>query len=129
VQVSRAALFRAKWTPVRVKKMRFWRSFVASSTLRSQRGMLSATEWPPVFKGIHRGFASDTSLPRSAWVSDGISGFRVPEEEYRVRSYEPEFDALPVLITRRIPVSNLGNLSDEDRNFIEEHLRKNAPCT
>jgi hypothetical protein len=84
-----------------------------------------------VFKGIHRGHASDTSLPRLAWVSDGMTGFKIPEEEYRRRGYEPEFDALPLLNVRRVPVSDTVHeeMCDDDREFIEEYMRKNATRT
>jgi hypothetical protein len=39
-----------------------------------------------------------------AWVSDGVIGELVTEAEYREKGCVPEFDDLPLMVVRRVPV-------------------------
>jgi hypothetical protein len=76
-------------------------------------------------RGIHRRIGSN-GQPSTAWVSDGDRGATVTEEEYRARGYEPSFDSLPILIVQRIPVTNLDDLCDDDKQFIDQQTSKNT---
>jgi hypothetical protein len=80
-------------------------------------------------KGIHRRVGTGGE-PNSAWVGDGMTGARISEEEYRAGGYLPEFDSLPVLIVQRVPVTwRDDELCNDDREFIEEMMKKNANRT
>jgi hypothetical protein len=52
--------------------------------------------------------------PNLAWVSDGTTGARMTEDEYRAQGYVPDFDSLPVQIVERVPVTGSPEMSPGD---------------
>jgi hypothetical protein len=81
--------------------------------------------------GIHRGYESDQNeMPRRAWVSEapGESGEWVTEAQYRAAGYAPEFDTLPVLIVRAVPVPDDldEQMCEVDKRWIDAWFKKNA---
>jgi hypothetical protein len=82
-------------------------------------------------RGIHRGYQSDQEKPRRAWISEapGNAGEWVTEAEYRAAGYSPEFDSLPMLVVRSVPVSKLDDrMCEDDKRFIGEWIeKKNDP--
>jgi hypothetical protein len=74
---------------------------------------------------MHRTIGVD-GAPDSVRVSDGQSGARMTEEQYRVGAHLPEFDSLPVLVVQRIPVTDIDDPCEDDKRFIDEWSKKNA---
>jgi hypothetical protein len=55
------------------------------------------------FKGVHR-HESANGRAETVTITDGKNHLRITEQEYRERGYAPEFEHLPTVIVRRLPV-------------------------
>jgi hypothetical protein len=55
------------------------------------------------FKGLHR-HESVNGRPETVTITDGKTYLLITEQEYRDGGYAPEFEHLPTIIVRRLPV-------------------------
>jgi hypothetical protein len=55
------------------------------------------------FKGLHR-HESVNGRAETVTITDGNTYLRITEQEYREGGYAPEFEHLPTIIVRRLPV-------------------------
>jgi hypothetical protein len=90
-----------------LKKAPILLALAACLTLRSPFAIAQVAETPQqandAFKGIHRNLGIN-GAPDTVTITDGKTYMRVTEHEYRERGYAPEFDRLPTLIVKRLPV-------------------------
>jgi hypothetical protein len=79
---------------------------VVCSTLGNSVAIGQVSESPrqaDAFTGIHRNKGINEG-PETVTITDGKTYTRITEQEYRERGYAPEFNRLPTLIVKRLPV-------------------------
>jgi len=57
--------------------------------------------------------------PNIVRITDGKTYLDVTEQEYRARGYQPDFDKLPRIIVKRVPVELYGRVYLDERALIE----------